>query len=36
VRQQALATACTDHPRALTESIAKFLQSALRRGDGTK
>lgn len=29
VRQQALAMARTDHPRALTESIAKFLQSGL-------
>jgi DNA-binding transcriptional LysR family regulator len=28
-RQQALATARTDHPRALTESIAQFLQAAL-------
>jgi DNA-binding transcriptional LysR family regulator len=36
VRQQALATARTDHPRALTESIAKFLQTALRRGDGDR
>ncbi len=28
-RQQALATARSDHPRALTESIAQFLQAAL-------
>ena len=28
-RQQALATARTDHPRALTESIAQFLQTTL-------
>ncbi len=32
-RQQALAMARTDHPRALTESIARFLQSALCRAD---
>lgn len=31
LRQQALAFARTDHPRALTDSIAKFLQNSLRR-----
>jgi DNA-binding transcriptional LysR family regulator len=30
VRQQALAMPRTEHPRALTESIARFLQSALK------
>jgi LysR family transcriptional activator of glutamate synthase operon len=31
-RQQALAMPKTDHPRALTESVAKFLQAALVTG----